>query len=285
MRKIKINNIEISKTSEVLFKLSHSITHNEPFGLTRFGDGTIKAIHAFLNEDYAQLRNISDQEGIPITSFGTIINFWKVSANHCNYVDTPEVYFSNKFWDRTKGLKKKKMSEKTILRLKMWKDLYSKIGIINTNYCNPEVNFLSCLFNSYGRKSLPDIMRGKKICCITSRDVTDVKTHLSQYKIDVIKIAGKYEKQYEKSFNKVTDKIDRLATEYDLWLIAAGELGRIYPGLIKFKGGRAFDIGSLIDFWCTGEIPSRLKPYLSTSIHNPLKFILTELGKEYLKFL
>ena len=81
------------------------------------------------------------------------------------------------------------------------------------------------------------------------------------------------------------EKIDSCATKYDLWLIAAGELGRIYPGLIKFKGGRAFDIGSLIDFWCGDGIPSRLKAYLTTTIHHPLKFSFTPSGKEFSRFI
>ena len=38
-----------------------------------------------------------------------------------------------------------KASEKTLKRLKGWKKLYDRIGIINENYCNPEVNYLSCI--------------------------------------------------------------------------------------------------------------------------------------------
>jgi hypothetical protein len=104
------------------------------------------------------------------------------------------------------------------------------------------------------------------------------------YDIDLVKIPGKNENQYI-SFNRIINLIDNKATKYDLWLIAAGELGRIYPGLIKFKGGRAFDVGSLIDFWCTREVPSRLKPYMQETIHSPLKLILTEEGMEFYNYI
>jgi hypothetical protein len=281
--KIVINGIQISKTIEILNRLDYSIKNKKSFALLRFGDGTAKAIHSFLNKDYTQLISISEQEGIPISVFERIVDFWKTSANHCNYIDTPEVYFSDKFWGRTKGTKKQAMSEKTIMRLKMWKQLYSKIGIVNESYCNPEVNFLSCIIGKFGKVCLPDLLKDIKICCITSR--CDVNEKLPEYNIDVLKINGKFENQYTNSFGQVIEKIDSDANKYDLWLIAAGELGRIYPGLIKFKGGRAFDIGSVIDFWCGEGIPSRLRAYLTTTSHHPLKFALTPTGKEFNKFI
>lgn len=271
--------MKIYKRSEIITKLGNSINNKTPFSLLRMGDGTIKLMHAYLTNDYKQLDKISEQEGIPIQGIDKIIEFLKMSANTSDFIDTPEVYFNKKFWDRTKGLTKKKMSNKTITRLKMWKEIYEKIGIINENYCNPEINFLLCT----GYRSLPDLIKNKKICCITCRE--DVNEKLKEYNIDILKIVGKNENHYENSFYNVVNNIDKHANDYDIWLIAAGELGRIYPGLIKFKGGRALDIGSIIDFWCTKEIPSRLKPYLDFTIHSPLKLKFTEEGKKYLKFI
>jgi len=281
MINVKNQNVKIAKTNTILNRLDYSIKNKLPFSIVRFGDGTIKAIHAYLTNDHAQLKSISIQEGIPIVAFEKIINFWKTSANYCDYIDSPAVYFNNKFWKRTKR-KKKQMSEKTIKRLYMWGELYSKIGITNKNYCNPEINFLSCIA---GRKSLLDLLEGKKICCITSR--IDAKEILSKYfdNIEIIQISGKNENQFINCFSKVINIIDTYAKEYDIWLIAAGELGRVYPGLIKFNGGRAFDVGSLIDVWCGDELPDRLKPYLTKTIHHPLKFVLTESGKEFAKYI
>jgi hypothetical protein len=278
---ISVNDVNVVKTNTILSQLESAIITKQPFGLVRFGDGTIKAIHSFLTNDIEQIAEISKQEGIPIQNFERIIEFWKTSANLCDYIDTPEVYFSGKFWERTRK-KKKQMSEKTLKRLKEWKKLYDRIGITNENYCNPEVNYLSCILRT-NMKTLPDIMKNRKICCITSR--IDVKIKLGRmYDIDLVKIPGKNENQYI-SINRIINLIDNKATKYDLWLIAAGELGRIYPGLIKFKGGRAFDVGSLIDFWCTREVPSRLKPYMQETIHSPLKLILTEEGMEFYNYI
>lgn len=277
---LKINGIKIYQTEEILKKLELAIIRKRPFGLIRFGDGTIKAVDAFINDDLQQLDQISVQEGIPKESFKKIIDFWKTSANICDFIDTPEVYFSNKFWERTKK-NKKRISEKTLERLLKWKLLYSSIGITNKYYCNPEINFLSCIDYDSKKKTMPDLLKNKKICCITAR--TDVNIKLKNYDIDVLKIPGKNQNQYD-AFPHVIEEIDKHAKNYDLWLIAAGELGRVYPGLIKFKGGRAFDIGSLIDYWCTQEVPSRLIPYMKQT-ENLLKLELTDDGKEYLKYL
>lgn len=281
---IEHNQIQIAKTITVLRRLDLCIKHKKPFGLVRFGDGTIKAINSFLEDKIDSLTAISKQEGIPVSQFGKLINFWKTSANICNYIDSPEVYFSGKFWKRTKSIKKKKISALTLERLTKWKELYDKIGIINTNYCNPEINFLSCLVGKYGIITLPDLLKDKKICLVTSVENASEKLKFFR-NLTVLSIVGKEENQYKKSFNNVIEKIDEEANDYDIWLIAAGELGRVYPGLIKFRGGRAFDIGSLVDYWCTGEIPSRLQPYLSTTIHNPLKLKLTEEGRIYNKYI
>lgn len=277
---IKINKEQFYQIHEVLGKLDRAMRRNEPFGLIRFGDGTIKAVHSFLNNDTDQLKQISLQEGIPLNSFEKIIEFWKTSSNICDFIDSPEVYFSPKFWARTKK-HKKRISEKTIERLLNWKYLYKQAGIVNKNYCNPEINFLSCVNRGFRRRTLPDLMKNKKICCITSRD--DLQKILQKYNVTILQIPGKNENQFS-SFSKIVEKINSTALDFDLWLIAAGELGRIYPGLIKFKGGRAFDIGSLVDYWVTQEVPSRLIPYMKQT-ENPLKLELTDEGREYLKYL
>ena len=273
--------IQITKTKQILIELNFAIKNKSSWSLLRMGDGGLKLIHAFVHNEEKQLLEISKQEGIPLHLFKDILNFWKISANNCNYIDSPAVYFTNEFWDRTRG-RKKKMSQQTLLKLKNWKEIYSSIGIENNNYCNPEINFLMCL-TKFGSYSLPKIMENKKICCISARN--DINKVLSKYDIDVLRIPGKNENQYQYSFLKVVEKITTDSCKYDLWLIAAGELGRIYPGLIKFGGGRALDIGSLIDFWCTKEIPLRLKPYIQSVDNDPLKLTLTKDGREFRKFL
>jgi hypothetical protein len=84
-----------------------------------------------------------------------------------------------------------------------------------------------------------------------------------------------------KVFQDVLNKIKSDARKYDLWLVAAGELGRIYPGIIKFNGGRAFDIGSTVDYWVTKRIPDRLKLFIEQDDNFNLKVKLTEKGSLY----
>jgi hypothetical protein len=69
--------------------------------------------------------------------------------------------------------------------------------------------------------------------------------------------------------------------DYDIWLIAAGELGRIYTGLIKHLGGRALDIGFVADYWCNCDYHPRLRRFIVPNPDNKLEFILTSFGKKY----
>ena len=97
-----------------------------------------------------------------------------------------------------------------------------------------------------------------------------------------------YKEDFEKfsqGLKDVIDFIETRANNYDLWIISAGELGRIYTGLIKHLGGRAFDTGFVIDYWCTGYIHPRLRRFIQQNPDNRLEFILTAAGKEYEKFI
>ncbi len=273
--------MRIYKTLEVLQKLEESIDTKTPFSLVRFGDGGIKLIHSYFYNDTDQIEQIVEKEGIPKGKFKNLIDLWAISASTADFVDTPYVYFSGEFWPRVKG--HKSMSKRTIERLKMWRRIYRLANFDVKNYCNPEVNFLSCL-NIFGNKGFPDLFKDKKICIITSR--LDLKRTLKPYttNIDIVNIPGFTHNQYD-VFQRVLNKIKLDSKKYDLWLVAAGELGRIYTGIIKFHGGISFDIGSTVDFWATGEIPVRLSPYVEIDYRNKLKIKLTQEGEKYREFL
>ncbi len=269
--------MRIYKTEEVLNNLKKAIEFREPFSLIRFGDGGIKLIHAYFYNDRDQLDQIVEKEGIPCDKIKSLIDLWAISASNANFIDTPQVYFSSKFWPRVKG--QKNISEKTIQRLKMWDKLYKIANFEIKNFCNPEVNFLSCL-NFFRYNGFPDLIINKKVCIITSRE--DIKRILVHYNadIDVVNIPGFTMNQY-RVFSDVLDKIKSDARKYDLWLVAAGELGRVYSGIIKFNGGRAFDIGSTVDYWVTKRIPDRLKLFIEQDDNFNLKVKLTEKGSLY----
>jgi len=272
----------IQKTGIILKELERAIFKKTPFGLIRFGDGGLKYINAFLVNNKKKLIDITNQEGIPYNNNEQILKLWSQSANICNYIDSPEVYFTQDFWKRSKGISRKKISRETEILLKNWRQLYQKIGINNSNFCNPEINFLSCLNNQF-EKNLPEILINKKICCISSR--SDINKILPGYNIKVIKISGKNEYQFVRNFDNVISHISNNAKKYDIWLVSAGEVGRIYTGTIKFFGGISFDIGSLIDYWCTGEVPSRLLPYMKGSMINKMNLLLTSRGRKYKEYI
>ena len=274
--------MKIYTTKEILIDLQNHIHTKSPFALMRFGDGGLKYIHAVLFNDIDQIIQISQKEGIPISKVDYILDLWKCSANLCNYIDTTHVYFTNYFWPRVrKG--KQLMHKDTISKMKGWLQLYRIAGFTNQDFCNPEINFLSCV--DVCDLTLLDIIKDLKICCITSCPQELVKQVLNGYNVDVINVADQTGNQFVKSFNSVISTIDKSAKDYDIWLVAAGELGRIYTGLIKFYGGIAFDIGSLIDFWCNRIIPIRIKWFLQPSSESHLKLTITDEGREFIEYL
>ena len=267
----------IYKVGEILNKLEYCIVNKKPFSHIRFGDGGIKFLHAILFDDTKQLARICKREGLPPEKLNEIFELWGYFARKADFIDTPEVYFDGCFWPRmrtpTKG-----MSAETEERMRMWKALYNRSEFDNENYCNPESNYLMVVKLS-NQKNLLNIMGGRKICIITARP--EVKKVLLGYKVDVIKIVGHNENQYKNSFRNVADIIKKTASNYDLWLVAAGELGRIYTGMIKEHGGRAVDIGFVVEFWLGEELHPRLELYMRRRIFSPLELVLTQFSHCY----
>jgi len=249
--------------SEILNDLERTIKDKESFSHIRFGDGGIKFIDAVLHDNKEQLYIIIKKEGLPFHKIPEIFELWGYYARKSNYIDSPEIYFNNTFWPRVKKLGKP-INTETEIKLRDWYKLYHDAEFDNTNYCNPESNYLMILRTSKFNNLL-DIMSNKKICIITV--FPEVKEALSEYDIDIVRIVGHYENQYLNSFKNVVKIIKEKATYYDFWLVAAGELGRIYSGLIKEYGGRTIDIGFVIEYWLTGYIHPRLNSFMVSSLN------------------
>jgi hypothetical protein len=266
---------------DILKDLENCIQYHLPFSHMRFGDGGIKFLHSVLNNDKDQLNIIVKKEGLPSHKIIEVFESWGHYARNANYIDSPEIYFNGTFWPRIKK-PGKPINSDTELKLRDWYKYYNDSEFDNDNYCNPESNYLMVLkTNKY--KNLFDIMKGRKICIITV--FPEVKEVLKDYDVDIIKIVGHYENQYKKSFEKVTEIIKKKAPEYDFWLVAAGELGRIYSGFIKEYGGRTLDIGFIIEYWLTGYIHPRLHAYMIPNLMNKLELVLTDEGKQYLEYI
>ena len=269
----------IYKIDEIFNKLENCINYRIPFSLIRYGDGGLKLIHSLLYKDDNQLLKIIKKEGLPKNNLIEILDLWGYYARRADFIDSPEVYYNRTFWPRIKK-KGKPISSETDEMMRNWKELYNRAEFDNENYCNPESN---CLFiiRRFGKRNLFDLIKGKKVCCITAKP--EIKFLFPDF--DIVEIVGQWQNQYVKSFNKVVNIIKNTAREYDFWLVAAGELGRVYSGLIKEYGGRCLDIGFVIEFWLTGFIHPRFHLFVKQSLSNHLELVLTDEGRKYEKFI
>jgi len=264
---------------DIFDKLENCINHKLPFSHIRFGDGGIKFIHALLFDDKKQLSTIVRKEGLPKNKLFEIFELWGYYARQADCIDTPAVYFDGTFWPRIKK-PGKPINHETEYKMRLWEELYDRSEFDNDTYCNPESNCLMIL-DIPGRKNILDLMKNRKVCIITARP--EIKCMLPN--VDIVPIVGQYKNQYKNSFPKVIDYIEHTARDYDFWLVAAGELGRIYSGLIKEQGGRCLDIGFVIEYWLDGFLHPRLHLFAGNSIDNNFTMRLTPEGKKYEKFI
>ena len=273
--------MKIYTTQDILNKLDHCIRYKIPFSHIRFGDGGIKFIHSVLFNDFKQLNVIVKKEGLPYNKIAEIFELWGYYARQADFIDTPEVYYNGTFWPRLKK-KSKPINLETDHKMRIWKDLYNRAEIDNENYCNPESNCLLIL-DIPGRRNIFDIMKNRKVCIIGAKP--EVKHVLFGYDIDIVEIVGQWQNHYKNSFSKTIDIIQNSAKEYDFWMVAAGELGRIYTGMIKELGGRAMDLGFVVDYWTEGYLHPRFYRFISPSLNNKLELRLTDEGKQYIDYI
>ena len=271
----------IYKVDDILSKLENCIKYKIPFSHIRFGDGGIKFIDAILNANFEQMRIIINKEGLPATKVVEIFELWGYYARHADFIDSPEVYFNDTFWPRVKK-PGKPINEPTRIKMMEWKSLYARSEFDNDSYCNPESNYLM-IIRRRRHRNLMDIMRGKKIALITAKP--EVGNFLGKYSVDIIEIVAHYQNQYINSFHEVMDIIKHKANDYDFWMIAAGELGRIYTGSIKECGGRAIDIGFIVEFWIEGYLHPRLAHYMTNSNKNRFELLLTKEGMKHMEYI
>jgi len=273
--------MKIYTTQEILNKLDWCIRYKIPFSHIRFGDGGIKFIHSILFDQADQLDVIISKEGLPRNKITDVLDLWGYYARQADFIDTPEVYFNKTFWPRIKG-PQKAINVETKKKLQDWRELYNRAEFDNENYCNPESN---CLFilDIPSRINIFDLMKNRKICIICAKP--QIKNILFKYDINILKIVGQWQNHYDVSFKKIGKEIERTARNYDFWMVAAGELGRIYTGMIKQFGGRAIDIGFVIDFWTDNYLHPRFYKFLCQGLSNRLELRLTDEGKQYMEYI
>jgi hypothetical protein len=268
--------IKIYTVKEVLSELNDCIIRAKPFSLIRFGDGGLKFLHSILINNQNRILSVIKKEGIPVDKIYSVFYLWGKYVREANFIDTPKIYFTNKFWRRFKR-------SDIIPIIKDWKNIYDCSEFDNDRYCNPEINFLSIL-KGLNKNNLIDIIRNKKVYCITNYpEVKSVLNKICNYKI--IQVVGFHENQYKHNYKNITRFIKENANNCDIWLVGAGELGRIYSGLIKQYGGRALDMGSVFDFWAGAKLPKRLINYIYRPSKNSIEVRLTKDGMKYKNYL
>ena len=262
----------IASISDIVTDIESSINKDKPFSLIRFGDGGLKLIHRYYNG--LPLGSISKKEGIPLWFFGELVEGWKKYANEANYIDSPLVYLDKENIFH----KRHKVSTNTKRLMNEWIELYKLVGFKNKNLCNPEIGFM--LFTENAKKNIIDLIGFHSVCCITN--FPEIKNILTPY-VDGLTlklIPGFYGGFYNKCFKSLATEIRREAKNYGLWLVGAGELGRLLTGLIKESGGRAIDIGKVFDVWVGQKINKRMRNILKFSKYHRLMFTIGDPNEE-----
>ena len=195
------------------------------------------------------------------------------------------MYFDGFFWPRIKRTNHAPISKGTYYLLNHWKKMYELIGITNENYCNPEFNYLCCIKRDDETSTLIDVIEKKKVAFITACPKAVKFLNSRKLKVDLFRIVKQYEGHYEKSFHKMIEIIKNKAQKYDIWLVSAGELGRIYSGVIKEMGGRSVDMGFMAEVWAGGTLNQRLRNYVSIDSKNRLYLKIQLEGRQFLKYI
>jgi len=254
---------------EVLDDIKINLENQQPFSVVRLGDGDLKLldrlVHGKINP------NKFDRSGIPHDKGKWLLKLYRRACNDANYTSSFEMYYTDSFWDR-------KFSSGTKKKIINWKELYEKMGITNTNFCNPEIGHLLFLTN---RENLLEISKDYKVCLITC--FPNAEQRLKRNKLNVSSIiipklnAGHYNK-FEDIKKQIQDNLENI----DLFLIGAGALGKGYSFIIKQGGGIAVDVGQVMNYWAGQRIADRFRGILNADPKG-LTFRLTKRAKQYRK--
>jgi len=254
----------IHSTEEILKDLNNCIRKKKPFSVMRFGDACLGIMCSFLAPNFIKhgkwkggqkcglANSIFRQLGVPVKRRKLICNKLVKYANEANYIDSFDCYFTE--MKSKKGIGNLAFS---------WKEIHELIGITNESYCSTFLHYFSIVDGEY---NLFNVMKNRSVFCISNQvQVTNLLKDKSGAKIiDSYKIprrGGKF--HYQNHYRNVINMIKKNSTKYDLFLIGAGLLGKIYCGVIKENGGRAYDVGRLFDFWAgIRKIDSRPKRFI-----------------------
>lgn len=260
----------------MLYKLNHILNdinchleEKKPFSLVRVGDGDLKLLWDI------HLGKVNKQKfersGIPEDQGQFVIDIYRDGCNTANYTSSFDEYYTEAMWNR-------KFSKGTRIKIKNWKEVYKNVGITNRNFCSPEIGFFFFLKNV--KNNLINQMKGRNVCIITSYKRVDIKLKRIGINAELFSIPGINQGHYS-SYNHNVKTLKKLVAKgkFDIFLNAAGALGKGYSYHIKEAGGICIDIGNVARFWCNGAIVGRYKKILIGASANTFQF--TKHGKKF----
>jgi len=264
--KVKRELYQIHTTKHILNDLDRHIKDRQPFSTIRFGDAVYGMLSSYLCPDVMpkntkwknpagkrMTNSIMGLLTIPKDKRNGILKRVAQAADNANYCDSYDSFYLF-------------LPESSIGYIgRRWKEIHEGCGITNESYCSCYLHYFSIVD---GELNLFDIMKGRKIFCITNQAkiLDELKRKSNAELIDFYQIPrrGRKGKHFLDHYSKIMKLIKLNAKHYDLFLIGAGLLGKIYCDEVRRCGGRAFDSGRLFDFWggSRGAIKGKPKRFL-----------------------
>lgn len=242
----------IHGTEKILRDLDNHIKEGKPFATTRFGDVGYGVVAYYKcpeviphckkwNHGGIQ-RDILNMLGVPKKKIRPIVDRIVENANISNYIDSPAAY--------SYELAENNVPNSIGNLAAAWKKIHEAAGVTNTSYCSALVHYFT---NVEGEYNLFDVMQGRSVFCIgpNAHMLPRIQEESGAQVIDNYQIPkrGKKGVHYRDHYHNIMDIIKEKSSQYDLFLIGAGLLARVYCGEVKRNGGRVFDSGRLFDFW------------------------------------
>jgi len=271
-----VKNSKIYKVEHIYNHIKDCLENKQSFSICRMGNAEVATINI---REMTHLRGIT--QGIPEDKINELLSILLISANNCDYVASMGAWLTEEYFDI--------MPIKPTSIYRNWEQIFKDLGIINTNYCNPDIGYHLFL---EGDNNLWNIIKDKHICLLTSKENVVDNMRKAGINCDLISIPPQTTRQeYTKDmkiplcgywhwdeYNKINDFLTEYHANYDIFLIGAGYLAKGYSDHIKKLGGISIDVGKVMNTW-NGEGMGRIAKWMEES--DDFSFKLTDKGKEY----
>jgi hypothetical protein len=263
------------KLNYILNDIKKHIDENIPFSIVRLGDGDLQILNELKTGIFSSVR--SKREAYNLINRHELLDTYVSSCNNANYLSGYDLYLNGEFWRSCKPISI--ISKDCVPLILNWKNFYESLGIINQNFCSPELGW-QLFLQRRKRLNLLQILKGKNVVVISCFPKISKKLNSVGINTVSIGIPGRFGNHYSK-INITKNRIKELIPSRKIFLIGAGAWGRGYSNYIKSLGGIAIDIGKVCDMWAGKKWIPQYRPYV---IPNGLTFHLTKNGMKYLPF-